>query len=274
MKNLLMAIVAICFATSALAAKPIKALIVTGQNNHNWPVSHVMLKDILEKDNYIVDLAISPKQGEDMSNFKPAFNNYQLVVLDYNGDSWCDETNAEFLKYVQAGKGLVIYHAANNAFKDWDEYEKIIALGGWGGRGDKSPGYYTEWKDDKVVKYEDSAVVGNHGKRHDFTLNCRNSKHPITKNLPKTMVQTDDELYDHMKGKANIKDVLYTAYSDPASGGTGKEEILIFTVDYPKSKIFHTMLGHAGQTVETSPALKSETFVKTFLSGAAWACGK
>ncbi|MEG1650097.1 MAG: ThuA domain-containing protein, partial [Rikenellaceae bacterium] len=138
MKKLLMLTVAICLCSMAMAAKPIKALIVTGQNNHNWPVSHVILKQILEKDNYKVDLAISPKTGEDMSGFKPAFNDYELVVLDYNGDSWCKQTNDQFLEYVRAGKGVVIYHAANNAFNSWDEYEKIIALGGWGGRGKES----------------------------------------------------------------------------------------------------------------------------------------
>jgi len=31
---------------------------------------------------------------------------------------------------VQGGGGVVIYHAADNAFVNWPEYNKICALGG------------------------------------------------------------------------------------------------------------------------------------------------
>lgn len=33
---------------SVWAQKPIKTLVVTGQNNHNWPVSHIAIQKILE----------------------------------------------------------------------------------------------------------------------------------------------------------------------------------------------------------------------------------
>ena len=53
-----------------------------------------MLKQILENSGrFDVDFAISPEQGKDMSGFVLDFSPYQLVVLDYNGDSWPEETN-------------------------------------------------------------------------------------------------------------------------------------------------------------------------------------
>ncbi|MCD7929909.1 MAG: hypothetical protein LUH15_00220 [Tannerellaceae bacterium] len=48
-----------------------------------------------------VDMAISPEKGSDMSGFVPDFASYDLVVLDYNGDMWPEETKANFVKYVK-----------------------------------------------------------------------------------------------------------------------------------------------------------------------------
>ena len=81
-------VICLGLATFAWAGKPIKTLLITGQNNHNWPVSHVVLEKILENSGlFEVDLAVSPAKGEDMSGFVLDFEPYQLVVLDYNGDA-------------------------------------------------------------------------------------------------------------------------------------------------------------------------------------------
>jgi hypothetical protein len=46
------------------------ALILTGQNNHNWHRSSVALQQILEKSGiFTVDMMISPPAGEDMAGF-------------------------------------------------------------------------------------------------------------------------------------------------------------------------------------------------------------
>ncbi len=75
----------ILLAGSVSGKKPIKTLIVTGQNNHNWQVSNVALKKIMEQSGrFVVDIAVSPAAGEDMSSFSPDFAAYQLVVVDYN----------------------------------------------------------------------------------------------------------------------------------------------------------------------------------------------
>ncbi|WP_106828732.1 ThuA domain-containing protein [Parabacteroides pacaensis] len=253
------------------AKKPIKTLIITGQNNHNWQVSHVVLKQILENSGrFVVDYAISPAQGKDMSSFLIDFTPYGLVVLDYNGDAWPEETNKRFLSYVQNGGGVVVYHAADNAFSQWKEFNEICALGGWEGRNEKS-GPWVYWVDGKLIKDSSPGVGGSHGQQHEYVLTARTSEHPIMKGLPHEWKHAKDELYDRMRGPGNIKDLLYTAYSDKATGGSGREEPLIFTVDYGKARIFHTMLGHAGPTVEDSPSMQCAGFQITLLRGAEWA---
>ena len=263
-----------CFLLVAITtanARPIKALIVTGQNNHNWQVSHIVIEKILENSGlFEVDCAITPPKGGNMAEFKPDFDKYQVVILDYNGDSWSDETNSKFMDYVKKGGGIVVYHAADNAFSGWDEFNKVIALGGWENRNEKS-GPYLYVKDGKIVLDESPGVGGSHGAQHEYIMNAFDKKHPIMKGLPTHWKHAQDELYDRMRGPANVKSLLYTAYSSPEKNGSGREEPLIFTVDFGKARIFHTMLGHAGATVEDSPAMQCTGFQVTLLRGAEWA---
>ena len=125
--------------------------------------------------------------------------------------------------------------------------------------------------DGKLIKDSSAGVGGSHGKQHEYVLNARNHEHPIMKGLPNKWKHAQDELYDRMRGPGNIKDCLYTAYSDKETGGSGREEPLIFTVDYGNARIFHTMLGHAGETVENCPAMQCAGFQITLLRGAEWA---
>lgn len=269
--RLLLILVAVFIAGTASARKPVKTLLITGQNNHNWQVSHVVLKQILENSGrFDVDFAISPEQGKDMSGFVLDFVPYELVVLDYNGDSWPEETNKNFLSFVQNGGGVVVYHAADNAFSNWPEYNKICALGGWEGRNENS-GPYVYWQDGKLIKDSSVGSGGSHGKQHEYVLNGRDKVHPIMKGLPNKWRHSQDELYDRMRGPGNIGDLLYTAYSDKETNGSGREEPLIFTVDYGTARIFHTMLGHAGASPADNVAMQCTGFQVTLLRGAEWA---
>ena len=269
--KLFFVVFSLLLAYTVSARKPIKTLLITGQNNHNWQVSHVVLKQILENSGrFDVDFVISPEQGKDMSGFVLDFSPYQLVVLDYNGDSWPEETNRRFLEYVQNGGGVVIYHAADNAFSKWPEFNRICALGGWEGRNENS-GPYVYWKDGKLVKDSSAGPGGSHGRQHEYVLNGRDKVHPVVKGLPLKWRHAKDELYDRMRGPGNIRDILYTAYSDKETNGSGREEPLVFTVDYGNARIFHTMLGHAGATTEDNIAMQCTGFQVLLLRGAEWA---
>ena len=125
-------------AAYALAAPPYKALIVDGQNGHDWKGTTPVLKKLLEETKlFTVDVATSPPKGEDMSGFKPDFAAYSVVVSNYQGDPWPEATQKAFVEYVKNGGGLVVYHFACVAFPQWKEYNEMIGLGGWGGRNEK-----------------------------------------------------------------------------------------------------------------------------------------
>jgi len=260
---------AISFVSSG--SVPIKTVIITGQNNHNWPVSHIAIQKILSNSGlFDVDIAVSPAQGGDFSGFIVDFSKYSLVVLDYNGDSWNEAMNEAFVKFVQNGGGVVIYHAADNAFGQWEEFNRIIALGGWENRDEKS-GPYAYWKDGRLVKDFSPGHGGSHGNQHEYVLECRCPSNPILDGLPAQWKHAKDELYDRMRGPGNIKDLLYTAYSPVEQRGSGRDEPLIFTVDYGCGRIFHIMIGHAGKTLEDNPAMQCVGFQTLLLRGSEWA---
>lgn len=259
----------------ASARKQIKAVVVTGQNNHFWKVSSQAFKIMLEDSGlFTVDIAVSPEAGKDMSGFNVDFSKYGVVIVDYNGDMWSDQMKKDFEAYARNGGGIIFYHAADNSFRDWAEYGRMNALGGWGGRNEKD-GPYVYWQEGGLVRDNAPGFGGSHGPRHEFLLTNRDNNHPVTRGLPEQWLHGTDELYDRMRGPGNIDDLLYTSFSYREKRGSGREEPLVFSVDYGKARIFHCMLGHAGETLENNPAMQCAGFQTLILRAAEWcATGK
>ncbi|OQB37080.1 MAG: Trehalose utilization [Candidatus Hydrogenedentes bacterium ADurb.Bin179] len=250
-------------------ALPLKALLITGQNNHNWQLSHPILKTIIEDTGmFQVDIAITAPEGGDMSTFTPVFTDYSVIILDYTGDPWPDTTRQAFLDYVRGGGGVVVYHAADNAFPDWPEFNKIIGLGGWGDRNEKH-GPYVFWRNGELVRDMRPGPGGAHGKQHQYVVTHRVTDHPIANGLPEAWLHEKDELYHHLRGPAENMTLLATAWSAPETGGSGEHEPVLFTIAYGEGRVFHTVLGHAGD--DPPPAMRCVGFIVTLQRGAEWA---
>ena len=252
-------------ASAALAEPQMKALIVDGQNGHDWKSTTPVLEQVLEDTGlFTVDVATSPPKGQDMSGFKPTFADYDVVVSNYQGDEWPEETKKALVDYVQGGGGLVIYHFACAAFPKWKKYNEMTALGGWGGRNEKD-GPYVRWRDGKIVRDMSPGRGGNHGPQQPFQLVVRQPDHPITRGLPEKFMHVPDELYGWLRGPAKNLTVLATAFAPKEKGGAGEHEPLLFTVSYGEGRVFQNALGHAPEH------LKSVAFIATFQRGVEWA---
>ncbi|MEM7374869.1 MAG: ThuA domain-containing protein [Bacteroidota bacterium] len=292
-------------------ATKLKALILDGQNNHYiWPKSTMMMKDYLEQtDLFEVDihrmdsvwLGIKYNQSRPegytsfiqtypldsttygiskdpvkTSRFSMDFSQYDLIVSNLGAFAaeWPEATQRQFQTYIGNGGGLVIVHAANNAWGDWSEYNSMIGLGAWGDR-DSSTGPYVYYNASGELEKDHSAgICGSHGAEHEFMITTRDSEHPIMKGLPTEWLHTKDELYERMRGPFENATILATAYSDaegnappwdPSVKGMGQHVPMLIAINYGQGRVFHTTLGHFDYSMECAG------FITTLQRGAEWA---
>lgn len=223
----------------------VKVLILTGENNHDWRATTPLLRDILERTGRF-DVRVNEEgQGCGLETFA----SYDVLLLNYNiGNNqapWWDSRPREaLLDFVRNGKGLVSFHASNNAFPGWTEYDKLIG-GAW-------------------------RETAGHAPYHTFQVKLVDRDHEITRGLPDSFPQTD-ELYHRLSLQPNIR-ILATAFDDPGNCvrpgvgcGTGKDEPLIWTLNYGAGRVFQTALGHDVK------AMGSKGFVITLQRGTEWA---
>jgi type 1 glutamine amidotransferase len=199
------------------ADAPIPALIVTGENNHDWKYTTTRLRQSLEETGrFTVD--VTEKPAETLADAK-ALARFRVFVLNYNGPRWGEPAESNFLKAVAGGTGVAVIHAANNAFVGWTEYEKLVG--------------------DLWV-----TPVTSHGDYHAFDVRVVDREHPITHDLP-DLVAHPDELYHHLVNTQGVeRRVLMTAFSSPQKRGTGEEEPMVLVHTYGQGRVFHTPLGH------------------------------
>lgn len=228
-------------AVTLSAAEPLKLLIIDGQNNHDWKATTPVLKSALEKTGrFTVDVATTPPGGqakEAWGKFRPKFADYQAVLSNYNGELWPAPVQKDLENYVAGGGGLVIVHAANNAFPEWAEFNKMIGLGWRDSKFGERLYLDDEGKEVRVPKGEGK---GTGETNHPYAVVVRDANHPITKGVPKEWMHAKDQLMHNLRGPAEGMKVLATTYC-PA---TKANEPIVWTVEYGKGRIVHTPMGH------------------------------
>lgn len=261
------------FSTPAPAAdvpeqKPLSVLLIKGENPyHDTDATSPVIEAILERDGrFEVDIVKVPTEPVAIAQFQPPFADFDVVMMNYAGPPWSESTRAAFEAYVEGGGGMVSVHAADNAFPTWVEYNRMTGLGGWGNRNEKD-GPYVRWDDQakRFVRDLSPGKGGDHGGREPFLIVVRDAEHPITAGLPRSFMQTNDELYALLRGPAENMDVLATAYSDPGNGGSGYHEPMLMVIRYGEGRVFHTVLGH------DVTAMNGVAFQETLRRGTEWA---
>ena len=233
------------------APQKIQALIITGQNGHDWRSTTPVLRKLLEDTRKFEVRVTEEFRGAGPEALAP----YALVVLHYADAAkpelrWGERADNAFLDFVRSGKGVVVYHFAVSAFDGWSEFEKLCA---------------GNWRPNK----------GQHSAAHDFTVDVKDPDHPVMRGLKGSFLQPKDELYANLRWQpADQYHVLATAWDDHSLymgkmrqpvPGNGVHQPVLWTVEYGKGRVFVTALGH------DVPAIQTPAFVTTFTRGAEWA---
>jgi type 1 glutamine amidotransferase len=246
---------------------PIPALVLTGQSSqyHDWTVSSAALAKRL-RETGLFDVLVATAADA------PPLDRIGVIVMDYEGERWPSAFEQALDARIAGGGGLVIYHAADNAFPAWPAFQEMCGIGGWAGR-DESAGPKVRWRDGHQV-LDNSLGVAMHPPRHDFSVVVRAPDHPIVRGLPASWLHADDELYSQLRGPAKHLEVLATATADPAvyAKATGEHEPVLMTIGYGAGRVFHTTLGHVGPADGSkTTAIDCVGFIVTLQRGAEWA---
>ncbi len=242
-------IAAVWWISPAVAADKLDVLIIDGQNNHNWEDTTPYLKHVLEETGrFRVYVDSTPPKGappDAWVGFRPQFADYDVVLSNYNGETWPEDVRNAFEAFVKSGGGVVNVHAANNPFSDWPAFNDMVGLG-WRGA-DFGPRLTLDDAGQPVITPAGEGPGAGHGRQHAYAVVVRDRQHPVMSVLPPEWMHPTDELYHGQRGPTGNMHILATAWSDPETGGTGAHEPMAWWIPYGEGRVFTTLLGHVGK---------------------------
>jgi uncharacterized protein len=253
---------------------PVRVLIVDGVNNHDWvTATHDITAILMATSLFSVEVSTSPPRGAPQaawSSWKPDFARYDVVISNFNGGhqadaiEWPLELQQSLETYVRRGGGLVVYHAANNAFPKWEAYNEMIGLG-W-----RPPSYgpgLAISDDGKIIVIpQGTGLEPGHPPRLDFQIHVRDTHHPITEGMPAVWMHPSEQLTHGQHGPAQGLTILTYARS-PVSH---QNEPMDWVRRYGKGRVYTTMLGHTWAG-EPNPNLECVGFQTLLSRGVQWA---
>lgn len=251
-----------------------RVLIVDGINNHDWKTATHDIEEILIQTSlFSVDVSTTPPRGAPATAWnawRPDFSRYDVVVNNFNGGEredgiqWPEGIELDLERYVRNGGGLVVYHAANNAFLPWKAYNEMIGLG-WRPKS-FGPGLRVADDGSVVVIPKGEGLEPGHPPRMDFQIHVRDTDHPITRGMPKVWMHPSEQLTHGQHGPAEELTILTYAHS-PVSQ---ENEPMDWVRSYGKGRVYVTMLGHTWEG-ELNPNLDCVGFQTLFSRGVQWA---
>jgi hypothetical protein len=223
-----------------------------------------------------VDVTTSPSRGAtpgEWDRWRPQFEGYALVVQNFNGGHlenglrWPAVVEAAFLRYLERGGGVLIFHAANNAFLGWKEYNEIVGLlwrePAFG------PGLVVDVAKQVMIVAAGQGPRPGHGPRHDFRVDVLDRGHAITKGLGGSWIQKAEQLTHGQHGPAAaMKELKVLTYA--WSRDSQRSEPMDWVRTWGKGRVYVTMLGHTWNG-EDNPNLRVGEFREMLLRGAEWA---
>jgi type 1 glutamine amidotransferase len=249
-------------------------LIVDGMNNHDWQAGTRGVKAILlATGRFTVDVSTTPDRTappEAWDTWRPQFAKYKAVIVNFNGGHqadgvrWPAQVERALDAYVRSGGGLIVLHAANNAFLQWPDWNRMIGLG-WREK-TFGPGIVISDAGKPVAVPMGTGLNPGHGPRHDFQMRVIDRDHPITRGMPELWMHPSEQLTHGQHGPAEGLTILTSAWSKDVH----ENEPMDWVRNLDKGRIYVTMLGHTWKN-EPNPNLDCVGFQTLFSRGVEWA---
>jgi type 1 glutamine amidotransferase len=202
--------------TEKSVKKPLRILLISGRNNHEWQKTSPVFKEILEENGFFnVDITEKPDTLKSIDLKK-----YQVIASNWNAfpetdRQWGTAAEKAILDFVNDGGGFVLFHSASAAHYNWPEYQQMVGAT-WG----------------KNTR---------HGKIETFEVKIEDNQHPITKGMLNFTIT--DELWVEMD-QQDGNQVLCTAFSTSGNNGRNMHEPVALCRRQGKGRCFYLVLGH------------------------------
>lgn len=226
--------------SSSIKSKPIKVLVLSGSNNHEWKKTTPLLVRILDEANLFVTAVTEKPDTLKYIDLK------KFDLLLCNANTWPDnitrlspQWESDFIKYIQEGGGALFFHASASSFYGWDDYRKI-GIGRWG-----------------KETFHNAPVVAS--------LYNLDQQHPVTKGLKGFQIM--DEVWEKTELTEGAK-AIGSLKATNAKDGHPIDEPAIFTNQTGKGRSFFTILGH------DECALLNSGLRTLLLRAAQWCAGR
>ncbi|MFO1490647.1 MAG: ThuA domain-containing protein [Kiritimatiellia bacterium] len=151
-------------------AAPVRVLLLSGQNNHDWKTTTPVLQETLAKGGYQVEVTERPDQmtADSLKGVGVIVSNWNTFAQKNTVPDWPPAAREAFTAFVRDGGGFVGVHAGTSAFYDWPDAQKIFGA---------------TWTNGKT----------HHKAPHTFLVTPETVDHPLAKGW--VPFQTTDELW-------------------------------------------------------------------------------
>ena len=195
---------------------PIKILILSGRNNHEWQKTTPLLARIYSETRLF---SVSVTELPDTLTYRQ-LKKYDVVVSNWN--TWPDNNlrfseawEKDFLKYINDGGGALFIHAGASSFYGWNEYHKM-GIGRWG-------------------------KETNHGQQTKGKISEFDQNHPVTSGFKDFYII--DEIWEKTDIYPGSTPLASVTASDSKDGHIINEKA-VFVSQTGQGRTFFTSLGH------------------------------
>lgn len=228
--------------TPTPAARPLRALMVTGGSSHDYEAQKMILSEGIsaranvtwtiahqggKNRNRMIDLLKSPDWAD----------GYDVVLHNQCFGGVTDVAFVEqFTQVHHAGMPAVVIHCSVHSYRNakTDAWRKVVGVSSF-----------------------------SHERHRPLEMKNLAVQHPVMKGFPKVWKTPNGELYKIDKLWPNCQPLASAWGAD-----TRKDHVCVWTNSHGRGRVFGTTIGHHNET------MREKTYLDLVTRGLLWACGK